>query len=456
MGFCCYLCRESFAQNAYIPNRGGGDGHGERGVSATKCGHLFHSDCLKNAFQSQGGSNKETKKLNQKLKLENEDYSKRHEMLCIQMRQIQTESNNIRRENHDLSQALEQTRRFHSMQLTESDNLRREVGKLKNIIVTLTEKLTSTHFMQENGSIGGGQNFMRNDFSDQQFTGLGMDSIIPLTMNVNCNGAPMKTGNPPGFLFPRAALSDNGTEGQVSPPGCSTMNSNSPAGEAVSMVVGGDLHRTSNNYYGLDEPLMYQLELDNNFKDMSESLLRLTASLSATSTSNNESNQVINGRNFLDSNLKSADAFSSRKGLPKEEIGGKQESLQQHNDGINSGHACKFSPPHDDNADSDDDDSGKWFETKSRRRAHSKGERIKSDMQSDKKLYGLFSCPTCKARWGSSQSFLNTAQVCRYCKTEVQPYSQGPILSRKQLEFSKHDSVATTPGVSKKEQGHNK
>lgn len=40
-------------------NRGAGDGRVERTTSATRCGHLFHTDCLKKAFAAthQGNDN---------------------------------------------------------------------------------------------------------------------------------------------------------------------------------------------------------------------------------------------------------------------------------------------------------------------------------------------------------------------------------------------------------------
>ncbi|CAL8073760.1 unnamed protein product [Orchesella dallaii] len=504
MGFSCYLCREPFVEKGYDMLKGGGDGHNERPVSATKCGHLFHTDCLKNAFLAQGSTTawatklcpvcKQTlqltdiqrvhaspfdspaveaqrnaaddmRKFNQKLKQENEGLLKRLEILYIQIRDIQSDATNLRREKQDLSHVLDQVRRINSMNVSEMESLRRENEKLKNIIVTLTEKLTSSHFGQENGNTGAGH-YVRNDFADQQqqFSGRGFD-YLPVTMNnINlCNGAPMKIGNPPGFSFPRAISSDNGADCQSSQESHARL-SISPDDEAncVGVIGSGGPPRMCryNNYYGLEEPVANQLDLDNNLEEMSKHLLRLTAS--ATSTSNEACKaQVANGLNFtsVSGTRKSTDGDDASAissfiiGSHKDENGehGNQELKDEPN---TSGSATSanfnndYNSEDDDNADSDN--SGKWLEKKSRRRTHSKGDRIKSEMQFDKKLYGSFLCPTCKARWGSSQSVLNKAQTCRYCKTEVHPYNQGPILSRKQLEMYKQDSA------SKKELGQNK
>lgn len=60
MGFTCYICFESFDEASPATEKGGGDGHGEakaRTVSALiKCGHAFHTECLKRKFETQSGN----------------------------------------------------------------------------------------------------------------------------------------------------------------------------------------------------------------------------------------------------------------------------------------------------------------------------------------------------------------------------------------------------------------
>lgn len=85
------------------------------------------------------------------------------------------------------------------------------------------------------------------------------------------------------------------------------------------------------------------------------------------------------------------------------------------------------------------DSSSKWHEKKSKRRStttsnrggssRSRGSRNSRSKNEyvpppDKKLYGSFLCPTCNAKWGSSQSYHNKPQTCRYCDTEVYPFTQ--------------------------------
>lgn len=57
MGFSCFVCRGPFEQDPRGPGSEQGSGDGQeimRSVSAvSKCGHLFHTDCLKKILQTQ-------------------------------------------------------------------------------------------------------------------------------------------------------------------------------------------------------------------------------------------------------------------------------------------------------------------------------------------------------------------------------------------------------------------
>lgn len=60
MGFSCFVCRGPFEQDTKGrgSEQGGGDGQAiERSVSAVaKCGHLFHTDCLKKILETQSAN----------------------------------------------------------------------------------------------------------------------------------------------------------------------------------------------------------------------------------------------------------------------------------------------------------------------------------------------------------------------------------------------------------------